>query len=181
TTVPRHPTILYYNATTVAQEVDEFNWLYTSRANGGSGYCEDNPTVATCVAPLDDSGFTSTIVPNDAAFDLSFVLSNDPRPFYAHVSNMAGDRILYPLVETILDTYRTAFNASAPLQNLTMTQIAETFAQQAAWAADGMAATPAVTASITSGVITILNSGTSQVPLTAPPGTVVNGSTLESY
>jgi Putative Ig domain len=181
TTVPRHPTILYYNATTVAQEVDEFNWLYTSRANGGSGYCEDNPTVATCVAPLDASGFASTIVPNDAAFDLSFILSNDPRPFYAHVSNMAGDRILYPLAESILNSYRTAFNANAPLLNLTMTDISKTFAQQSAWAASGMTAAPTVTASVTSGKITILNSGTSQVPLTAPPGTLVNGSTLESY
>jgi hypothetical protein len=35
---------------------------------------------------------------------MSFILSNDPRPFYAHVSNMTDDRLLYPLAEAILDT-----------------------------------------------------------------------------
>ena len=70
-TVPRHPTALYYNTSTQAAAVDEYNWLYTTRANGGSGYCEDNPATATCIAPLDTAtGFTSYIVPTDAAFDL---------------------------------------------------------------------------------------------------------------
>ena len=180
-TAPRHPTILYYNAATVAQEVDEFNWLYTTRANGGSGYCEDNPAVATCVAPLDQAGFMSTIIPNDAAFNLGFILSNDPRPFYAHTSNMGGDRIIYPLVESILNMYRAAFAPSAPLQNLTLTEVSATFAQQSAWTASGMTDAPRATASITSGTITIQNSGTSPVPLTAPTGTTVSGATLEAY
>ena len=180
-TAPRHPTILYYNAATIAQEVDEFNWLYTTRANGGSGYCEDNPTVATCVAPLDQAGFMSTIIPNDAAFNLGFILSNDPRPFYAHTSNMGGDRTIYPLVETILNMYRAAFAPSAPLQNLTLTEVSQTFAQQSAWAASGMSAAPSASASITSGTITIRNSGNTPVPLTAPSGTTVAGTTLEAY
>ena len=180
-TAPRHPTILYYNAATVAQEVDEFNWLYTTRANGGSGYCEDNPAVATCVAPLDEAGFMSTIIPNDAAFNLGFILSNDPRPFYAHTSNMGGDRIIYPLVETMLNMYRAAFTSNTPLLNLTLTEVSEAFAQQSAWAADGMTEAPRATASITSGTITIRNSGNSPVPLTAPTGTAVSGATLEAY
>ena len=43
-----------------------------------------------CIAPLNrpDSQFDSYIVPTDAAFDLGFILSNDPRPFYAHVTNL---------------------------------------------------------------------------------------------
>jgi len=180
-TAPRHPTILYYNAATVAQEVDEFNWLYSTRANGGSGYCEDNPAVATCVAPLDEAGFMSTIIPNDAAFNFGFILSNDPRPFYAHTSNMGGDRIIYPLIGSILNMYRAAFAPSAPLENLTLTEVSETFAQQSAWAASGMSDAPSATASITSGTITIRNSGTAPVPLTAPTGTSVSGATLEAY
>ena len=52
----------------------------------------------------------STIIPNDAAFNLGFILSNDPRPFYAHTSNMGGDRIIYPLLESILNMYRAAFD-----------------------------------------------------------------------
>ena len=99
-TIPRHPTALYYNTETQAAAVDEYNWLYTSRANGGSGYCEDNPATATCVAPLDPAtGFTSYIVPTDAAFDMSFILSNDPRPFYATSPTCRLNGVLYPLPE----------------------------------------------------------------------------------
>jgi hypothetical protein len=29
TTIPRHPTALYYNTSTQAEAVDEYNWLYT--------------------------------------------------------------------------------------------------------------------------------------------------------
>lgn len=52
-TVPRYPMNIFYNATTTTQEVDEDNWIYTTRANGGSGLCEDNPTISTCIEPLD--------------------------------------------------------------------------------------------------------------------------------
>ncbi len=52
-TVPRHPINVFFNVAKVAEEVDEYNWIYTSRANGGSGICEDNPATTTCVAPLD--------------------------------------------------------------------------------------------------------------------------------
>ena len=51
-TVPRHPMNIYYNAGTYRDEVDEYNWYYTSRAAGGGGICEDNPAVSTCIAPL---------------------------------------------------------------------------------------------------------------------------------
>ncbi len=178
-TVPRHPTALYYNTSTQAAAVDEYNWLYTSRANGGSGYCEDNPATATCIAPLDPAtGFTSYVVPTDAAFDMSFILSNDPRPFYAHVSNLAGDRLLYPLASTILDTYRAAFTPATPLLNLTLTQAANALARQTKWATTDIST---VTGYVQDGQITVNNPGGVAVPLTAPAGTTITGATLESY
>ena len=178
TTIPRHPTALYYNTSTQAEAVDEYNWLYTSRANGGSGYCEDNPATATCIAPLDPAtGFTSYIVPTDAAFDMSFVLSNDPRPFYAHVTNMTDDRLLYPLVSTILNTYRAAFTTATPLVNLTLTQAANVLDLQTKWAANSAA----VTGYVQNGQINVTNTTGVSVPMTVPVGTIVNGKALESY
>ena len=169
TTTPRHR----------LEAVDEYNWLYTSRANGGSGYCEDNPTTATCIAPLDPAtGFTSYIVPSDAKFDLSFILSNDPRPFYAHVSNLAGERLLYPLASTILNTYRAAFTPATPLLNLTLTQAADSLARQTKWATTDIAG---VTGYVQNGQITVTNPGGVAVPITAPTGTTIAGATLESY
>ena len=179
TTIPRHPTALYYNTSTQAQAVDEYNWLYTSRANGGGGYCEDNPATATCITPLDPaSGFTSYIVPTDAAFDLSFILSNDPRPFYAHVSNMTDDRLLYLLLDSILDTYRAAFTPATPLVNLTLTQAANVLDLQTKWATTGA---DAVTGYVQNGQITVTNTAGVSVPITAPAGTTITGATLESY
>lgn len=181
-TVPRHPTILYYNASTVADEVDEYNWLYTTRANGGSGYCEDNPATATCGWPMTEADYFTKIVPSDAAFNLGFILSNDPRPFYAHTTNLTGDRIAYPLLDSILGTYRAAFSADTPLLNQTQTQASLDFTRQDSWAASGMSATPSASASVTGDVVTVVNSGDAPVPFTVPVGTTVTGmGTLEVY
>ena len=179
TTIPRHPTALYYNTSTQAEAVDEYNWLYNTRANGGSGYCEDNPATATCLpAPLGADGFTSYIVPTDANFDLNFILSNDPRPFYSHTSNLTDDRLAYDLLDAILGKYRTVFTADAPLVNLTLTDAATQLDRQTRWAATGASS---VTGYVQNGQITISNPAGVAVPFTAPTGTTVSGTVLQPY
>jgi hypothetical protein len=181
-TVPRHPTAVFYNAATFEQEVDEYNWLYTSRADGGGGYCEDNPATATCIAPLDlATGYHSYIVPTDAAYNLHFILSNDPRPFFAHTSNLAEDRILYPLMEEILARYRNVFHDSAPLLNLTLTEASQHLQDQVSWSVDGMGSSPSASAYVQDGRVVVTNSGTGRVPLTVPEGAAVSGAVLEPY
>ena len=50
---------IYYNVGTKSEMADEYNWIYTSVANGGSGICENNP-LSTCIAPLNTTtGFDS--------------------------------------------------------------------------------------------------------------------------
>jgi hypothetical protein len=177
-TVPRHPVALYYNVSTAAEEVNEYNWIYTSSGNGGSGYCEANPATATCLAsPLSPTtGFASYIVPTDAANDLRFILSNDPRPFYAHVSNLtAPDYLGLTLMSSILSTYRSAYAATTPLVNQTLTQAGTTLRQQDAWRTSGMPDGSAITGSVSNGIVTITNPTSVAAPLTAPTGTFVNG------
>lgn len=178
-TVPRHPTVLYYNAATVAQEVDEYNFLYTRRDQGGSGYCEDNPATATCLdAPLDPTtGYTSKIVPDDVAFNLNFIFSNDPRPYYAHTSNLAGDRIAAPWLDSILFTYRSVIAPSAPLLNQTLGQASTSLRRQTAWATNQST----VTAYVQNNNVVIVNPNRVEVPLTVPTGTIVPNVALESY
>ncbi len=180
TTIPRHPTALYYNTETQAQAVDEYNWLYNTVANGGGGYCESNPTTATCLpAPLDPAtGFTSYIVPTDAAYDLHFILSNDPRPFYAHTSNLTGDRLAYNLLDAILGTYRAAFTPDTPLVELTLNQASTALVRQTQWASTGSSS---VTGYVQNDQITISNPSGVAVPFTAPAGTTVIGSVLQPY
>jgi len=178
TTVPRHPMDIFYNVDTVAGEVSEYNWLYNSQADGGSGLCTQNPQTITCIPPLDPStGFQSYIVPTVSALTLRYVLENDPRPFFVHQSNLTGDRIIYPVLGQILGTYRGEFASNAPIVNPTMTAAGTEMHNQVAWQAAQRAGS--VTASFTQyspgapKTVTVQAPGGLQVPLTMPSGTCV--------
>ncbi|GAB6902155.1 putative Ig domain-containing protein [Kineosporia succinea] len=183
TTVPRHPVAVYYNVSTKEEQVDEYNWIYLSRADGGSGYCEDNPATATCLsAPLDPkTGFASYIVPTDTTNDLRFILSNDPRPFYAHVSNLTGpDYLGLQLMSSIISQYRSVFTTDTPLVNLSLKEASTVLSEQQAWARAGMGANPSVTGYVQDGVVTVTSSGSTAAPVTVPAGTKVNGAAFGS-
>lgn len=113
---------VFYNAGKASEEADEYNWLYTSRAQGGSGICEDNPATTTCLpAPLDTgTGYQDYIVPLETRIDLGHVLSNDPKPHFIHQSNLTEDRIAYPVLNGVLDGYAALFADNTPLVNLRM-------------------------------------------------------------
>ncbi len=183
-TIPRHPVAVFYNVSTVAEEVDEYNWFYLSAADGGSGYCESNPATATCMtAPLSTTtGFTSYILPNDVANDLRFILSNDPRPFYAHTSNLtAPDYLGLSLMSSILTTYRASYASSAPLVNQSLSDAATTLARQAAWRETGMPVDSPVSGYVQDGVVTIDNPTAVAAPVTVPTGTRFLGTTFGSF
>src|SRR5690606_947525 len=92
-TVPRYPMANFYNVGTKAEMADEYNWIFTSKADGGSGLCEEHPDTMTCLEPISTStGYDDFIVPFDAATTLRHVLGNDPRPHYVHQSNLAEER-----------------------------------------------------------------------------------------
>ncbi|HEX2804727.1 MAG TPA: hypothetical protein VHN80_00985, partial [Kineosporiaceae bacterium] len=54
-TIPRHPTALYYNTSTAAEAVDEYNWFY---APSPAGNCVATSTTTCLPAPLDGSSGT---------------------------------------------------------------------------------------------------------------------------
>ena len=134
-TVPRHPMNIYYNTATRAQAVDEYNWVYTSRANGGAGLCEDNPETSTCIEPLPTgTGFQDYIVPIETRIAMGHVVGNDPRPHYVHQTNQTQDRIIYPVLEQVIGSYRATFAQNTPLVNPTMTQAGQELQAQGTWA-----------------------------------------------
>jgi hypothetical protein len=167
-TVPRHPMNIYYNVATRGEEIDEYNWIYTSRANGGSGICENNPT-STCIAPLSQADFTGYLVPLEARIALDHVVSADPRPHYAHQSNLAEDRILYPVLDAIITKYRSLYAANTPLVNPRFAETNRQLARMQAW----KAAQQNVEAYLYDGRVTVVNrgSGALDVPITVPAGT----------
>jgi hypothetical protein len=68
------------------------------------------------------------------------MMGNDPRPHYFHQTNLADSRsaegaVLYPVVDATLALYERYFAVgSAPIQQLTHTQIGDLLARQSAWA-----------------------------------------------
>jgi hypothetical protein len=168
-TVPRHPMNIYYNAATVSDEINEYNWIYTSTADGGSGICENNPT-STCISPLDPSaGYTSYIVPTEARIALSHITANDPRPTYVHQSNLTQDRILYPALNAILGQYRAEYASNAPIVSQTLAAEGQTLQQQGAWAA--ALAAGGVSGYIQGGKVHVSAPNGLYVPFTGPTGT----------
>ncbi|MCK8438599.1 hypothetical protein G3I77_38120 [Streptomyces sp. D2-8] len=135
TTVPRYPMNVFYNAGRAAEQVDEYNWIYTSRAQGGSGICEDNPATTTCLAaPLDAAtGYADHIVPLETRIALGHVLSNDPKPHFIHQSNLAEDRIAYPVLNGVLDDYAALFAEDTPVVNPRMRDIGAELQRRADW------------------------------------------------
>lgn len=172
-TVPRYPMNLFFNVGRREELIDEFNWIHSSVASGGSGLCAQNAQ-ATCLAPLDlERGFEAWIVPREARAMLLHALSNDPRPHYAHQSNLAEDRLLYPVLERALADYRGLFAADVPLVSLTLAEAGVELRNRTDW----VASQAAVTAYVEAGRLTVAVSGSDavQVPLTLPAASRVNG------
>jgi hypothetical protein len=169
-TVPRHPMNVFFNVSTEEEEVDEYNWIYTSRADGGSGICEDNPLTTTCITPLDPAtAYRSYIVPLETRIGFSHIVNNDPRPHYVHQSNLTEDRILYPVLNGILDTYNASFAASCPTVTLRLSAIGTELKREAAWKAAVAAGT--VSGYLQDGKVTVTAPSTLDLPLTMPEGT----------
>ncbi|MER7911670.1 hypothetical protein [Streptomyces sp. NPDC096068] len=182
TTVPRYPMNVFYNAGRAAEQVDEYNWIYTSRAQGGSGICEDNPATTTCLAaPLDPAtGYTDHIVPLERQIALGHVLANDPKPHFIHQSNLAEDRIAYPVLDGVLDAYDALFAPSTPVVNLRMKNIGQELQRRSAWRT--AVQNGQVTAYRIGETVTVEGPSGTTAPVTVPEGTLRSGSAFgEAY
>ncbi|KOU59964.1 hypothetical protein ADK57_31650 [Streptomyces sp. MMG1533] len=169
-TVPRYPMNVYYNVGTDAEMADEYNWIYASAADGGSGVCENNPTSTCLDEPLDTAtGYDEYIVPLEARTALGHVVNNDPRPHYAHQSNLAEDRTLYPVMDKVLAGYAALFADNTPVQNLAQSAIGTELQRRAAW--QTAVAGGQVTAYRIGGKVTVTAPSGTSVPVTAPEGT----------
>jgi hypothetical protein len=150
-TVPRHPTGIYYNVGTRAEELDEYNWInFTACPTGNLGCLS---------APAD----WSTYVGNEASMILRHILDNDPRPHYVHQSNLAEDGTMYPVVDEVLARYHRLFKAE--LVQPGERQAGEELARMNRWQAAIAAGT--VSGTITAdGQVVVHSDGSVAVPVT---------------
>ncbi len=189
---PRHPINVFYNVATNAQELDEYNTLYTSVAPDSQ--CHDTSTT-TCASTL----YTFPEVINQVVSGMfTNLLSNDPEISYVHQTNTMGtppysttlppanyvpaataqagtdgDGTLYEVLNPLISEYDSYFTADTPYQQLTLGGVGQVLANQTAWSAAQTAGS--VTATEENGVVTVKNTGTGaiNVPVTAPTGTTI--------
>ncbi|WP_432501541.1 fibronectin type III domain-containing protein [Kineococcus arenarius] len=170
-TVPRYPMNIYYNTGTYLDQIDEYNWYYTSRTTGGSGVCDDNPATTTCITPLPAadaeqarSSYEQYLQPLEVRNALRRVLADDPRPFYAHQSNLAEDALLLPVVQGVLEAYRSTHTADAPLITTTLTEQSRQLSRASEW----RQARTGVTAYVDDEGVHVSGPAGTTVPLTVP-------------
>ncbi len=182
--VPRHPINIYYNASTEAQEVDEYNTLYLPPSLGGE--CVASSTTTCETAPATFAGIVNSVVSGM----FQNMMANDPRPSYVHQTNIighppaggattgtppntpekTGDGLLYSVLNPLLEEYSQYFASSAPYEQLTLGAIGTLLGEQAAWKAALSAGT--VSGYIEGNQVTIQNSGAAAIsaPLTGVTG-----------
>jgi hypothetical protein len=166
-TVPRHPIDLDFDTATVTETIDQYNWVHTSRADGGDGECEADGGCQKPAAP--GTGFADHIVPVEAHKVLGHMLTNDPRPHYVHQPQLSEDRTLYPLLDRVIGDYRSWFGEARPLITPTMTQAGQELGRQQRWAQT--VAAGRVQAWIEDGTVVVRAAdGATEVPLTLGPG-----------
>lgn len=122
-TVPRHPTNMYYNVSTREAQLDQYHNLYLAR----SGRDAAGPTRVRLAPATTWQDFLEA----EARTMLEHILSNDPRPHYVHQSNLTGDRMLYDLVDAVIDRHRELFTVG--LEQPTLAETGQELARQARW------------------------------------------------
>jgi hypothetical protein len=158
-TVPRFPTNVYYNVATQAEQLDEYNDIYLPPSLGGRCVASATNTCRTAPATWTD------FVDSEADIALRHVMDNDPRPHYAHQSNLAEDGVLYPFLDELLQRYRLYFKPD--LVQLPLAQIGQTLQRQAAWSA--AVAAGRVDGYLQDGAVHVDVASTMQVPITGTP------------
>jgi hypothetical protein len=167
--LPRHPIDVFYNVATKADETSEYNWIYDSTTNGGSGACQAS---GNCLAPLNlKTGWSSFILPVQTRTMLGAVLTNDPRPFYMHQSNLTGDRLGFALMNNVLSSYRSVFAGSTPIVNQRLSADGAVLNAQDVWAQ--ALTTGTVTGYIQGNTVTITGPSGTSVPVTVPNATKI--------
>jgi hypothetical protein len=181
TAIPRYPTNIYYNASTEAQEVNEYETIYDDPT------CKAIPNVTTCNAA--GTAITmSTIVGQIDQNMFLHMMGNDPRPHYFHQTNLmgpstnvastgtppataatTGDGLYYETMNPLLAQYRQYFAANAPIEQPTMSQIGTLLTDQSNW---GNYKVSQVIGSIEGNVVTVNNAtgGAVDLPLTGTTG-----------
>jgi hypothetical protein len=160
-TVPRHPTGVYYNVGTRAEQLDEYNWIY-----------HDNCTNTATTTCLSQPATWDRYIDSEATIVMRHVMDNDPRSHYAHQSNLAEEGTMYPLLDEVLRRYRERF--ASPLEQPTHREVGQLLQRRGQW--DRALAAGTVSGYLLDGKMVIQSAEALQAPVTgSSAGTPYDG------
>ena len=168
--VPRHPTGVYYNVGRIAEQLDEYNYIYLPPP---LGICQNTATTTCRSTPATWSEY----VQSEASIMFGHVMGNDPRPHYFHQSNLAEDGVMYPVVNRLLQMYRTYFRTT--LEQPRLSQSGAILAQQARW--KQALAGGSVSGYVQNGQLVIQSATAIDVPLTGTSVGALYGSQRSAW
>ena len=149
-TVPRYPTNVYTAASTWAEQIAEYAARYGADAPGAAS--------------------PEAFLAAESEILLQHMLSNDPRPTFAHQSNLTRDRLLLALLGSALRLYRTYLGEGCDLRSPTMDDAAADLARRSRWR--DAVEKGEVVGRVGDGEIVVTSDADVDVPLTVPTGTV---------
>lgn len=145
-TAPRHPTNIYTHVTTWQEQVSEYNRL--TGANLGS---------------------KEAFLEAEASKLLARTISNDPRPIFAHQSNLTRDRVLLAVLTQVLRGYRSYVTDASPVESLSLAETAEELQRRSRWRS--AVRSGQVSGWVGHGTVCVRTATDLDVPLTVPTGT----------
>jgi hypothetical protein len=183
---------VFYNVSTWTDQLDEYDWIYLDKTAlfvdppaGGSTGVPGTPSATVpprgnCTPPAQGGAFDCFTTPvtqaqfiqRESSAVLGRMLANDPRPHYAHQTNLIsdpnaasvanrGDGILYAVLSAALTDYRTYMTTT--IQQPGMTALRDVLRRQIAW--DTTTSTQ-VNGYIQDGKINIVSTIARDVPIT---------------
>jgi hypothetical protein len=161
---------VFYNVSTWADQLDEYDWLYlaSTAAPAGRGNCVNSANTTCFTTPVTQAEFVN----REASAVVQHMLGNDPRPHYAHQTNIIsdptnaniankGDGILYAVIGEAVARYRSYFNA--PIVQPGMNALKDELRRQIAWSGTSDAQ---VSGYIQDGKVNIAATVSRDVPIT---------------
>jgi hypothetical protein len=150
---------MYFDVCTRAAQLNEYHYLFLTRMGR-----EPSDGTRTRLAPATT---WRRFVELEARTMLDHILANDPRPHYLHQSNLAGDRMLYELVDEVLDRHGELF--CIELVQPSLAEAGAELARQAAW--QDALHNRAVTAFLEDGQLHLSSTEPVQIPITGVSAT----------
>jgi hypothetical protein len=179
-TLPRYPMNVFYNVSTWADQLNEYNWLYLAKSvDPANGNCVNTATTTCFTTPTTQAEF----IDREASAVVRHMTGNDPRPHYAHQTNLMsdsananvanrGDGILYAVIGEALRRYRLYYKT--PFLQPGQAALTQELTRQLAWTG----ASNSATGFIQDGKVTITSPSALNVPITGTTnGTLYGGQT----